>query len=470
MEAKNISKVIYKDSSIIFLNRLLLSLSRVVTTYIFAHRLSIEVYGAYQNFWIQLGTLFAVAGLSLSSFVFSYNSEKIIQIFRNLSRKNYLIGSLIVLSCGLLFGWMQHKTEVGFGLAFLFLLWHTLSIVLDNVLTAFKKFRFLLVINAGYFLLFVSVHLYVLQRPSYHFSLLILLLLALVSIKSLLIILKLKGILKEQSPHDSLEDKSFLRFWRHLYFFEAVQMFWGGVDKFAVSLIAPATISAIYQNATYTIPLLAIVFSAVSSAVFLQFSDINGGLKREAEILKSSGKIFAIVAIPLFFLLMAFSKEFITLVFSAKYLSSVPIFRMSLLSVPFSIFNYLILFQRHEKGFIINKGMFIDIVGSIILAIPLYLWLGLKGIPLAIAISTLFQCLFYLRQHKKILQADYATFLPFRDWIIKTITFGLVIFSLKYCFTELLSFPLIWGLFITAAIVGILMFLFIVKETKLFRR
>lgn len=470
MESQKLNKVFLKDSVLILLNRIFISLSRVVAVFIFSHQLSKSIFGVYQNFWVQFSAIFAISGLSIANFAVSYSPEKIVQIFKNLSPLKFATGLVILLGSGLLFAYLQSDAGVYFLLACCFLIFNTLSLVLDAVMIAFKHFKSLLLINVLYFLLFVGLHLFVLQMETYNFNFLLTLLTMLALAKTIVALGVLKKDFSIGADLSLLKEDKYKKFWRYLYLFDMIQILMAYSDKFVVSLVLSEADSAVYQNATYITPLLSIVFSAVSSAAILQFSEVEGDLKKQTKILNNTGKLLSVIAFPAFFFLMFFANEFISLLYSEKYVVGVPIFRMSLLMIPLYAFNFNILLQRHEKGLVINQGMAIDIICLLIFIYPCYQWLGLKGIPLSFTLATVCQLLFYLWHNQKILQTSIADIFPLKDWAIKMVTFALLSFVLSWIFHEWIILPAFWSFSISGLCIGIVMLVFLNEETNFLKR
>ncbi|HRP90098.1 MAG TPA: hypothetical protein PKX92_08665 [Edaphocola sp.] len=456
----------YKASALIFFNRLFITLGIVVTTYLFAHYLPKEQYGVYQNFWTQFNTLFAISGLGIASYIFSYSPEKIIQIIKNLtpSKLLFLFG-LIVLSA-LIFGGMQQRVGVNWIAAGCFLVLNSLSLISDSFLILFRRFKIMLLINFIYFLGFIAIHYYWLQNYSNQFELLVLMLTVLSLLKVLASIIVMKESI--QIVHqEAINQQRALRLWTHLFIFDLIQIFFSYSDKFIISLIAPATTSAVYINGTYPIPFIPIIFSAVSSAALLQFNDENESKESIVKILNRSGIALSTVVFPVFFFFVFFRNEFIVFYFSDKYFESVPIFLMSLLMLPFRAFNFTILFRKKEKGKIINLGALVDIVSLLILVGPCYYFLGLKGIPLSFVVATLIQAIFYMSHHQKILESRWYQILPLKDWLKKILVFGLVAFVLNKLLIDVLQWTPFIALLVAFVVMACIAFLFLSREINL---
>ncbi len=456
---------IYKDSLLIFISKLLVSLARVVGTFLFSYHLSQADYGIYQNYWVQFTTLFAFASLSLSTATFSYSPQKLIDILHVLKRKNIVVGSGIALMIGVIFASMQHKVGAALGWSFLFLIFQTGAIIGDALLTVFKKFKPLLWINISYFLIFILIHLWCLFVVEYSFNTFVMLISLLSLAKSLAIIASLKSVVKIYAPQP-IVDTQYKRLWLHLYIFDIIQIFLAFSDKFILSLLVSPDVSAVYQNGTYAIPILSVLFSAVSSAVFIHLAEVKNDMLKEIAILKQAGKILSLVALPLFFFFLFFGKEFVLLVFSDKYLASVPIFSTSILAIPFNVFNYTLILQRKEQGSTITKGLVLDVVCVLLFVYPLYKWLGLPGIPLAYVLSTACQTAYYLWHHQMIFEKPLYFILPLYNWLIKAIVFAIISAILYFVTVDVLALSSLWAMAVSLVIIGIAVLLFFIKEIK----
>jgi O-antigen/teichoic acid export membrane protein len=423
LKPKNLDSGLYGSAAWIFVSRLLVTLSLVVGTYLFAHQLHPQIYGHYQNFWMQFNTLYAFAGMGIASFIYSYAPEKVIQIFKNLNWQRWVFGTGVLLSCSFIFAWLQEASGISFIWTALFLVTNTLSIFAESFLTVMKRYKFLVGINLLYFLGFVAWHYFNLRQETFNLNLLFAGLTIISSIKTISSSIIIANATK-QAAITNLEDKKFLRLWSHLYIFDLIQTLFLYADKFVISLVTTAATSAIYQNGTYPIPFIPILFTAVSSAALVRFAEAQKDVKAEITILKNTAVALSTVVFPIFFLLMVFSKEFIVTFFSEKYLAAIPIFRMSLLALPFKTFNFTVLLQKREMGAVINKGMIVDIIIIALTLYPLYIGLGLKGIPLSFALGTLCQAAYYLYHHKRVLGVAIDKILPWRNWLLKAVIFG----------------------------------------------
>ncbi|HTO15713.1 MAG TPA: oligosaccharide flippase family protein [Edaphocola sp.] len=463
------NRIMYREATLIFINRLFITLCLVVTTYLFAHRLPQHQYGIYQNFWTQFNTLFAISGLGIASFIFSYTPQKVVQIFKSLSKKRLGVGISLILASAIVFGLMQKNAGLSLVWTSTFLILNTLSLLSDSFLIIFKRFRIMLLINFLYFIGFVALHYYCLSQPYMDFNLLFQLLSGLSLCKVLVSFLIFKNEFGQVS-NEHLSDKKHLHLWMHLFVFDLIQIFFSYSDKFIVSLLAPAATSAVYINGTYPIPFIPIIFSAVSSAALMQFNNMEDNHENQISILNRTGRALSTVVFPVFFYFLFFRNEFIVFYFSDKYLASVPIFFVSLFMLPFKAFNFTMLFRKREKGSIINKGAIVDISSLLVFVGPCYYFLGLKGIPLSFVLATLMQAGYYMIYHQKILESKWYHILPIQDWIKKIIIFGGASFFLHWLFIDFMQFSGILSLTLALTIIILIAIAFLFQELNFFSK
>src|SRR5690606_19221042 len=117
-------------------------------------------------------------------------------------------------------------------------------------------------------------------------------------------------------------------------------------------------------------------------------------LKDEEVILQMKKRLKALGTIIITITVFAwvYSEEIFSVVFTEKYIESIPIFKMGLLLLPAQYLiciTYILQYKHHAK--IINKGAYFDAAFILILSFPMYYWLGPIGIILTIVVSTYLQ-------------------------------------------------------------------------------
>ncbi|RQO30088.1 hypothetical protein DBR32_10905 [Taibaiella sp. KBW10] len=461
MQDKTLNKIIYKDSFLIFSIRLLSTLAMILISYYFSHQLSTADYGRYTNYWNRFYAFNAFAGLGIAAFIFTYSKERLTGLLRKVKRRHYFILSGLMLSGSLAFALVQHHYAHSFTISLAFILLNTLCIIAESALIIFRKFKQILFINIGYLIVYLYLHFEQLSGAPFNAEQLFRSLCVLFAVKLLISLAFLRK--DKQVPVDAeieKEEANYQRLWLHLYIFDMTQILMVYVDKFVVSILLDESTSAIYSNGSTPIPLLPIIFSAVSSASLMQFSrNKKNDVGVQLSIMNNLARTLSNFAFPIFFFFLFFHYEFITSYFSNKYIPSIPIFVASLFVIPLRMLNYTIIFQKYERGDIINTGVVLDVVATLLLVYPLYRLMGLPGIALSFVLGTYIQAGYYLYKMTVLLQRPLSAILPLKNLCLKFLLYGLLAFGLHEGlspfatpYISMLSTILIFGLVIALVI------------------
>mgnify|MGYP003584303272 CR=1 FL=1 len=272
MQEKTLNKIIYKDSFIIFSIRLLSTLAMILIAYSFSHRLSTTDYGRYTNYWNRFYAFNAFAGLGIAAFMFTYTKDKLILLLRQISKGQYIALALFMLVASIAFAGIQARSGYPALVSVLFMLLNTLCIITESALIIFRKFRKIFWINVLYLAAFLWLHYRQLQAPVFDAGSLFSSLCILFAVKLTASIVFLYERRPEADATEVPAETNYQKLWLHLYLFDMTQILMVYVDKFVVSILLDESTAAIYNNGSTPIPLLPIIFSAVSSASLMQFS------------------------------------------------------------------------------------------------------------------------------------------------------------------------------------------------------
>ena len=111
------------------------------------------------------------------------------------------------------------------------------------------------------------------------------------------------------------------------------------LDKLFISCWAAPAEFAVYSNGATELPVIGIISSSVAAVLAPEFVRLfqGGRLQEMLALWRSSLRITAIVVLPLTAGMLLFAADAVTLLYSEKYLESVPIFRIYLLVLPLRI-------------------------------------------------------------------------------------------------------------------------------------
>jgi len=205
------------------------------------------------------------------------------------------------------------------------------------------------------------------------------------------------------------------------------------MDKYIISLFLSAELSAIYFNGSVDIPFLSVILGAAGSASLIQMAyNKEDEDKHAVQLANYSSRLLSSVVFPLYFFFLFFSKELFIVLLSSKYLPSVPVFTMSILTIPLYAYHLTSILQNRHKGATINKGAILDLVLALALMYPLYKLIGLPGVALSCVVSSYVQACYYLIETSGLLKVKVSKLIPLNNWSIKLIVFSTVFIAIHY--------------------------------------
>lgn len=426
----------FSNSFYIFIIRFFPSLANLLVVIWYSHLLPPAVYGNYQHFWIQLNLIYPLACFGIHVLMLTYSRGFVISLLRLIGRGNYAMYALWIVSLSIVFALLQHNAlDLNFIVPFLFLLCFSLSTILESFLIVSRKYVSLTIINIAYSTLFWLIHFSVLKQAfSLQALFTYLLVIAAIRLCFYIGIVIVDGKQKREVYTEDIDVAKTRNLWLHLGVYDVSQILFSYIDKFIISLVMAAQVSAVYFNGSQTIPFLPLLLSAAGSAVLMTLADGSGNSKTKhiVVLMNRLGRVLSCFVFPVFFFLFLFRREFIVAVFSDKYTAAIPIFAASLLVLPLRAYSFTTVLQKLHKGNIINTGAFADLAFACSLMYPLYLWLGLPGVALSFVISTYFQSAFYLFYAARTLHVSPFTLIPYKNWLAKLIIFFTLFIGIRY--------------------------------------
>jgi hypothetical protein len=424
----------------IFLIRFFPALANMLVLIYYSRQLDEAVYGTYQNYWVRTYVLSAVGAMGLQGFLMTYNAEFIAALVRKLSVRSYALGLLWMVAVSAVFAYLEfYDTSVPLFVSFFFLLAYIVTIILESVHFVNKNFGFILLVNLLYTLGFCWLHYSAVNSGGFDMQYLLFYLLILLSVRAIVYISPVPAMLRKHG--DIVLDKPLTeirKLWLHLGVYDITQFLFKYIDKFIMSLVLTAELSAIYYNGSQDIPFLSLLLGAAGSAALMQLADKRVEDKDEytVTLLKRSSRLLSCIVFPVFFFFLVFRTELFTVLLSEKYIPAIPVFFVSVMAVPLRAYSFTTILQNRHKGGIINAGSVADIVIACALMYPLYLWLGLPGVALSFVVSSYLQGGFYLYHTSRLLDRPVASLLPAGNWLVKLIIFGLLFIGIHYFLSE----------------------------------
>ncbi len=432
------NNIFVSNSFFIFITRFFPSLANLVVMIWYSRMLPTEEYGNYQLFWIQLYVVYPIICFGIHSLVVTYSSNVLANIINKLRLKHYLYFVFWMVTLGSCFAALQFTSDgITFFTSLLFIITFSISVIIESLLIVFKRYTLMSITGFLYAIAFCAVHWLALKNTfslQFLFSLLLIINLLRVFAYSVTIL----KVLRDNNygyDHQEIDISAIKSLWLHLGLYDIVQMLSTWVDKFAISILLTAQLSAIYYNGAQNIPFLPLLLSAAGSAVLLQLAGTGVSTLEKASALhlvNQSGRLLSCIVFPIFFFLFIFRNELIVTLFSEKYIPAIPIFAIATLVLPVRAYSFTTLLQRLHKGNIINTGAVGELVLACILMYPLYRYLGLPGVALSFVISTYLQAIYYLICTGKELKTNPFKLIPLGNWVLKLIILGSLFISLHF--------------------------------------
>ncbi|MEX0621771.1 MAG: oligosaccharide flippase family protein [Candidatus Woykebacteria bacterium] len=185
-------------------------------------------------------------------------------------------------------------------------------------------------------------------------------------------------------------------------------------DKLVVSINFPPELYAVYVLGATEIPFVGLIRSSVTQVILPEMSReyAEGKVKHLVDIWHNSIRKLSIVILPIFVLAMVFSKEIITTLYSEKFASSVPYFRIYLLLLIVRVASYGIILQAIGKTRENLKGSVAFFTVNAVLNPVLVVFLGLIGPAIATVISTFTNVIYYIVVIKRFMKFSLRDIFP----------------------------------------------------------
>jgi len=430
------SNSLFTNSFFIFAVRFFPSLANLLVMIWYSRHLSETQYGNYQHFWIHLLIIYPVICFGIHVLLITYSRSFILSLLRRIKTKYYVLYFIWAISWSALFGWLQWSSlSLTFVVPFLFIFFYALSFIFESYLIVSGVYKNLTVISVLYSIIFCGIHWCVLA-DGFSLQSLFLYLLLLTAVRfgvyCGIAIVNIRNYRETQTRKEApLGHISSL--WLHLGLYDISQVLFSYIDKFIISILLTASVTAVYFNGSQNIPFLPLLLSAAGSAVLMQLA--AGKQQDEAadtiRLMNQTGRVLSCIVFPLFFFLLFFRTELVVWLLTDKYIPAIPVFFVSILVLPVRAYSYTTVLQRMHKGRIINAGALADLLLACGLMYPLYKWLGLPGVALSFVISTYLQAAFYLFYSARLLHTTPLKLIPYANWLLKLLIFAALFITVR---------------------------------------
>jgi O-antigen/teichoic acid export membrane protein len=397
--------------------RFLPALAALLMTLAFSRKLPQAFYGTYQQLWVNLQVLLAIATMGIPALLITMPFEIVYSYLLSINRKVKLGITLWFLAIAIVFAIIQNRyfPEANAAVFFFLFLFNLIALIAESMLIAAKNYTFLLVSTLAYTVAYIVIHyLYLSHTISLPCLLYLLVVAALGKMAITIICAKKSCALVNTSIHTNTNHK----IWLQLYLYDLLQIAFRWGDKFLLAFIIPKALFATYFNGTIEVPFLGLILGAVGSALLVNLNDSNNDSDAlKLTVIKRSSGYLSSIVFPVFCFLALYYKELFAVVFQHRYDEAATLFFITTFLVPLRAYNYTIFLQHKGKVNIINQGVVLEFIVALLLAFPAYKLLGLVGIALSFVIATYFLAIYYIWYIKKISGESLSYILPLKKWL-----------------------------------------------------
>lgn len=410
-----------------------------------------DIYGSYSQtiFLAELAsTLTSFAIMQIAMMVFSNKEKKLADSIKTIVMAAAFTGGIGVLLCFLfsfiapglfsneLLGTLLQYYSIG-------ILANKLNLILNQALIRVDKTKAILILSI--LSNFAKLSLGVAAIHYYNSITLLLLIYAIEPIVSSLIqlyILYRAGYLN--GKFDNLIIKEMIKVALPLYFVEILGASYTYTAGIIISMNLREEQYAIYKNGSVELPVIGTIYGTVSlifmSDLLSHIQDNN--FKKVAEIKNKIITSTAVIVFPIAIFFAIFSKEFITIYLSEKYIESYTVFIVFCLALLIRFQNYtdVLILMKKSKYVLYSFATFIilNISLNLILIKPL----GILGCAIATILSTYFLAFMQLHITIKKLQVNYTTYINYKALLKIILISGFYIGVIKIISLNIIHSPL----------------------------
>lgn len=189
------------------------------------------------------------------------------------------------------------------------------------------------------------------------------------------------------------------------------------LHNYFVTFLFTARDFAIYSMGSFLLPMMNLIYVSVSNVVLIRVSEYHrkNDHQKIIEVWNNSARKLGLIYLPVTIFFLIAAREFISGIFTERYLESVPIFSIAILQIPIDIFiTHSILKAFAETRFILK----VNVVLLALTAVFIYLgitMLGMQGAIMATVFSFGLIKAVELIKVKGLLGVGFAGLIPLRE-------------------------------------------------------
>lgn len=396
-----------KDSVLLSAHRLARSVSTLIITMMLARALSVEDMGIYQ--------LILIITITVGSFV-PFEFPTTFSYFYNKTNKNtqkqsvisntilflFLLGSLtfLIIVTGSKLG-LFLSNEIFEPYTFWIALWCFAVIAgsyLENLYVSTENAKIFSFYSLGYYFVFFSTASILI----YQFNNL-LFIVKMIALFEIIRLISLKLIFFKKQPIVVSIDPGMLKkqvgYTMAAGAVTAITVINTYTDKILIHLYYPIEQFAIFAIAAREIPFVLTITASVVTAMLPKLShlfNVDSNPDASLRLWKNTSSVLCVIIFPMFWILLFYHQEYLSLIYSDKYLSASAVFIVYLIKFPlgFTVFYTLLLISGNQR--LVLKNTLIVVSLNLIFSIIALLIFGMYGVAVATVLTAFFGA--YLQQ------------------------------------------------------------------------
>lgn len=448
------------------------------TGVVLTRSLSKAEYGTFSQIILLSTALSLITGTWLAKSIYyfvpssSRKKEVILQTYLFLFGLGLIVGGLVWALRFQIAHWFQNEHLASLAIYIsLYMIMLTLYRLAEPFFISVEKAHVLAMINIIYSIIYMSLVSYFLLTGVSLEQLMtvIVLLYAALIIFILANILKLPGAISRIIDGQVLAQQ--LRYAAPLFLSTFVIVLGYQIDKYIIATTYSTVDFAVYYRGAIELPLIEIITFTIYNMLLPRFVRLyqedrrNDFLRVWHEAIKKT----AILVIPLFVFFLFISQRFITFLYTERYASSTPIFRIYLLIILIQIVSYDTILQATGK----TRGIFyassLKLAASLIVSLFLIRTVGPAGAAIGLVSGHLVASLYYLLRIRRIFLVTFLRVFPWL-YIFQVLTLALCLGALTYTIHFFGSYPsklLFMGLY---GAIFLVLYMVLIFKLKFMRR
>jgi O-antigen/teichoic acid export membrane protein len=435
---KSLKQTIASDALKLTTSKIITMSISMISAMLLSRFRTLEEYGTYSQIMlvVNLFTTIFMVGLpnSINFFLARtedlVESERFLSVFYSLSTGLSIIAGLVLaMSVPLIENYFDNTYISKFVYVLVLFPWAKIIMsTIDNILIVYKKTNYILIYRVlnSLCLLLIIILVECFHLGFEHYMILFIVVEALFAFSVYFIVKKIAG--KIRLFTDVVLIKTILKFSIPIGLATTVGTFKKELDKLMIGWFYDTESLAIYTNAARELPVV-IIASTITAVLLPQLvrmikkDEYQKTIELWSNSILFSYTIISLIATGIF----VYAEEVIGVLYSNKYISGVPVFRVYALVLLFRSTYFGMLLNATGKTKLIFKSSILSLGSNVILNFIFYYYFGFVGPAIATLLATLISSLYQIMATSKTINIAFKDIFPWKGIMVISLinlTFG----------------------------------------------